>query len=298
MIIDRAAPVTGRITLLGRRESCIYLLNHGDEYTILGGGMTYIIPDVLRQLETFSIDESSIRRIIVLHTHFDHMGIVPYLKKRLPGLKICASEHGKAQLSRPEVIESIIGFNRFLLQQKGAGAPDDLSCLSFDGITVDEVFTDGQKISIGDRTLEIMETPGHSSCSLSVYIPEEKALFASDSLGIPFRDKVFTSANSNFDKYEEGLERMEGYDIEVFLAEHYGALVGEEARTFIARSRESARITRKTIEDAYRKHRDVARTAQEVTALFFNGGSGYFLPREVVQMVVGQMVRFIARGMG
>jgi len=297
MIIETAAPVTGRITLLGRRESCIYLLNHGNEYTLLGGGMTYIIPDVLRQLETFAVDESRITRIIILHTHFDHVGIVPYMKNRLPGLKICASERGKAQLSRLEVIDSITGLNRFMLQKEGDSF-ENLSALSFDGITVDEVLRDGRKIAIGDRTLEILETPGHSSCSLSVYVPEEKALFASDSLGIPFMDKVFTSANSNFDRYEEGLERLAGYDIEVLLAEHYGALTGEEARTFIARSKESALITRRIIEDAFRKHRDEAKTAEEVTALFLNEGSGYFLPREVVQLVVGQMTRFIAKSMG
>ncbi len=296
MIIDHAGPITGRITLLGRRESCVYLLDHGEEYTMLGGGMSYIIPDVLRQLKSFRIDEKKIRRIIMLHSHFDHVGIVPFLKDRLPDLKVCASEKGKIQLSRPEIIDSIIGLNRFMIQKEGVEVPDD-PVLSFKGLTVDEVLGEGRKIDIGDRTLEVLETPGHSSCSLSVYVPEEKALFASDSLGIPFMDKVFTSANSNFDRYEEGLERLAGYDIEILAVEHYGALTGDDARTFIGRSRESASITRKIIEDTFRKHRDEKKTAEEVTDLFLNEGSGYFLPREVVQLVVGQMTRFIAKSM-
>ena len=61
MIIDQPGKVTDRILLLGRRESCVYLLKGRNEYALLGGGMVSIVPDVLEQLDAFNIDENKIR---------------------------------------------------------------------------------------------------------------------------------------------------------------------------------------------------------------------------------------------
>lgn len=76
--------------LLGRRESCVYLIDGGSEYVLLGGGMSYIIPDILKQMNLFGIEEKMITRIITHHAHLDHVGIVPFFKKRWPRIKVLA----------------------------------------------------------------------------------------------------------------------------------------------------------------------------------------------------------------
>ena len=102
MVFDTPGKITERIWLVGRRESCAYLVGDGSEYALLGGAMAYVAPDVLEQLADFSIDETKIRRIVILHSHFDHCGMVPFLKRRWPWVtnpterslrrKYCASE--------------------------------------------------------------------------------------------------------------------------------------------------------------------------------------------------------------
>lgn len=298
MIIEKPGKVSARITLLGRTESCVYLLDGGSECAIIGGGMTYIIPDVMAQMHELRIQEDAITRLVILHSHFDHVGIVPFFKARLPRAAVCASGRGRAMLSRPDAIGAILSFNRFLLEKERPGSPQEDFGLPFDRIAIDEVLTDGQCIPLGEVTMEMLEVPGHSSCSIAVYCPEEKALFASDAGGIPYDGKVFCAANSNFDQYQTSLERMSRLDTDIHCAEHYGALTGDDARGFMARSMESARITRKLIEETYLRTRDVESTVREVTDLFVQESSGYFLPREVMEMVVGQMTRFLARSLG
>ena len=297
MIIDQPGRVSGRITLLGRKESCVYLLDGGVEYALIGGGMAYIIPDVLAQIKQFGIREDAITRIIILHTHFDHVGIVPFFKTRLPHAAVCSSTKGRAMLMRPDAIGSILSFNRFLLDREWPGAPQEDFGLPFDRIEIDEVLTDGQCMAVGDLTLQVLEVPGHSSCSIAVYCPEEKALFASDAGGIPFDGKVFCAANSNFNQYQESLERMSHLDTSIHCAEHYGALTDDDARNFMARSMESARITRIIIADTLLETGDVNQTVQEVTDLLMKESSGYFQPREIMEMVVGQMTRFLAKSL-
>ncbi|HOO38381.1 MAG TPA: MBL fold metallo-hydrolase [Deltaproteobacteria bacterium] len=296
MIIDRPGTITERITFLGKRESCIYLLGDSDEYTILGGGMTYIIPDVMAQLEALGIDEKRITRLIILHAHFDHTGIVPYCRKRWPWISVCASKKAQRRFGEPRTVETIVNFNTMLLNNIPEATRGDL-VPDAHGFVVDEVLADGDVIRCGDLHLEVMEVPGHSTCSIAVYVPEEKALFASDAGGILFQDTVFTAANSNFDHYQQSLEKMAGLDIAVYLAEHYGALTGKDAKEFLPRSIESARQTRALIEETYRALGDVSATTEKITEMFTQASSGYFLPREIMQMVIGQMTGYLARTM-
>jgi len=77
--------VTKRILLLGRRESCLYLLDGGEESVVLGGGMAYIAPDVEEQLQRFSVEEKKIKRVIVLRFH-RHRGGRDSLRKGIRSL--------------------------------------------------------------------------------------------------------------------------------------------------------------------------------------------------------------------
>jgi glyoxylase-like metal-dependent hydrolase (beta-lactamase superfamily II) len=295
MIIQEPGRVTERITLLGRKESCIYLLDGGSEYAMLGGGMTYVIPDVLSQLANLGIDARKISRIIILHAHIDHVGIVSFFKRRWPWLTITASQRARENLLKPKMAKAILDFNTLLLSQAHMAERASEFGLDLENIEVDEVVKEGDIIACGDRTLEIIETPGHSSCSIAVYIREEKALMASDAGGIPFGDQIFTGANSNFDQYQASLEKMARYPALVHMAEHYGAFTDEDARQFLPRSIASAKTTRTLIEESLKHTGDVDQTVAEIAQMLAQEATGYFLPMEVMTMVLGQMTRYLAK---
>lgn len=286
--------MTERILLLGRRESCVYLLKCGDEYAILGGGMAYIIPDLIKQFKEFGIDEEMLRRIIILHSHFDHCGAVPYLKKRIPHMKVTASFRAKELLSTQKVIDNINFLNQVLLITHGIEDREKELDLSFKGIDVEETVHNGDVISCGDLSMEIIEVPGHSSCSIAVYVSEEKALFASDAGGVPFGDKIFTAANSNFDKYIESLHKMAKYDTEIHIAEHYGARTGEDGRGYMKKSIASAEETRKILEESLARTKDVKASTKEITEMLMKNAPPGFIPKDVISLVTEQMLRYIS----
>lgn len=297
MVINKPGKVTNRIILLGREESCVYVLKGGREYALLGGGMAYIVPEVIEQLKDFEIEEKKIKRIMILHSHFDHCGIVPFFKKRWPWATVTASARAKDLLSTPKVIETVESLNKALIVNYGReNEAKDLG-LEISGIDVEEVVKGGDILSCGDLSMEVVEVPGHSSCSIAVYVPEEKAMFASDAGGIPFGDQVFTAANSNFDKYQESLKKMAGYEIDVHLAEHYGAMTGEDGRSFLQKSINAAKETRKILEASYLRTKDVERSTKEVTDRLMVGGPDNFLPKDIISMVIGQMLKYIAKQM-
>lgn len=295
MIITKSGKVTDRILLLGVKESSVYILKGEDEYAFLGGGMVHIVPEIVEQLKEFKIEEEKIKRIIILHSHFDHCGVVPFFKRRWPWAKITASQRAKELLAAPNVIETIEFMNQALFREKGREDQAKDLGLGFSGINVEEVVKDDDIISCGDLTIEIIEVPGHSSCSIAAYVTEEKAMFASDAGGIPFGDQIFTCANSNFDKYQESLKKMAGYVIEVYLAEHYGARTGKDADSFLKRSMDFAKEARAIIEASYARTKDVKRSTEEITDMLMENTPDDFLHRDIIALVTGQMLKYISR---
>ena len=297
MVFETPGKITERIWLVGRRESCAYIVGGKDDYALLGGAMAYVAPDVLDQLKRFGIDETKIRRIVILHSHFDHCGMVPFFKRRWPWAVVTASARSRELLQKPKVVANIAALNQALIASSGLTGDAGEDDLRFDGIDVEAVVRDGETLPCSDLSLEIMEVPGHSSCSIAVYIPEEKALFASDAGGVPFGDKIFTAANSNFDLYQASLAKMAARDVAIHLAEHYGARSGEEGRRFLQDALAAAAETRQILEATYAETGDEARTAAIITDRIMAEAPVDFLPREVVTLVAGQMVHYIAKTM-
>jgi len=295
MVMDTPGWITERILLLGRRESCVYLVKGNDEYALLGGGTAYIIPEILEQLERFDVPEDQIRQLIILHAHFDHCGIIPFFKKRWPWAAVAASERARTLLATPKVVQSIAQLNQFLISSSGREDAARKLGIEFPGVTVETVLKDGDTLMCGDVRLEAMEVPGHSSCSLAVYMPEEKALFASDAGGIPFGDTVFTAANSNFDQYMTSLDKMSGYEVDIHLAEHYGARTGKDGREFLKKAKASAIEIRLLLEASYARTRDIAQSTGEITEMLMADSPVDFFPREIISLVVGQMLAYIAK---
>ena len=257
--------------------------------------MITIVPDILEQLGVFGIEESTITRLLILHTHFDHCAIAPFFAKRWPQLRVVTSKRGKDLLANPKVVDSISFLCKTAIAQAGMEEKAEALNLIFDGLEFQETVDGGDRVSWGGVELEIIDAPGHSSDSIAAYMPSEKALFASDAGGIPFGDDVFAAGNSNFTKYQETLERFNEYDVDIHLAEHYGAFTGEDAKNFMPKSIAAAKEMRKLLEESYARTRDVEESTRELTDLIMKRAPDYFLPREVMAMVIGQMMKYIAK---
>jgi len=145
--------------------------------------------------------------------------------------------------------------------------------------------------------VHIFETPGHSSCSISAYVPRIKALFPSDGGGIPYKQTIISSGNSNYTKYEQSLEKLKDLEVAYLCADHFGYVKGEEARRFISSAIECAKKHRAKIEKIYARTRVEEAAAKELVNAFYAENSDYLLSPDIYEGVYRQMVRHIARAM-
>jgi glyoxylase-like metal-dependent hydrolase (beta-lactamase superfamily II) len=97
---------------------------------------------VVNEIERLStgFGKVPVAQIILTHNHFDHAQSVQTIKAKYQARVLAFSE----------------------------------------GPGVDELLTDGQIVKAGDDILEVLHTPGHSSDSICLYSPSEKALFSGD----------------------------------------------------------------------------------------------------------------------
>jgi glyoxylase-like metal-dependent hydrolase (beta-lactamase superfamily II) len=297
MRIRQPGRVCDGLWCLGREESNVYLLQ-GDQGTMLvSGGMSGIVPEVLKQMEDFGLEERQITACLILHAHFDHVGIIPFFKRRLPDMEVYASERAWDLLGKDKVIETINLFSQVTDEQLGMSRQDHGLDLDWRDDVSGSTVREGDVLSLGDREVHILETPGHSSCSISAYVPELKALFPSDGGGIPYQDEIIPSGNSNYTRFQQSLEKLAQLEVDMVCADHCGYVTGQEAGTYIRDAQIAATEFRKLMERVYARLGDVDQAVEHLVEKTFEQRPDYFLPKDILTGVYKQMVRHIATQM-
>lgn len=278
--------------LLGKEESCVYLLEGSHSSALISAGMSYILPVVFRQMDLWGINEKKIKHIIILHAHFDHVGVVPYLKRKWPYVTIYASARGWDVLSNPKAV-SIINDYTLKVCSRVLGGTGALSTLDWkwrDDIS-GETLTEHDQLDLGGKTIEIYDTPGHSSCSISAYLPHLNALLPSDAAAIPYRDEYIIAAGSSFSKYKRSLDKLERLKVDLLCADHYGYVAGGEASGFITSSKIATDQMIEAILEATDKEDSIERAAATLVNRHYEKRPDYFVAPEILLGTYMKMLR-------
>jgi metallo-beta-lactamase class B len=103
-------------------------------------------------LKKVGLNPADVKMIIVGHGHFDHFGGAPYFQQKY-GSRVAMSRIDWDIIEKPNPNANAAQASRPLPKR-------DV-----------EVITDGQKITVGDETITLRITPGHTPGSLAYYIP-------------------------------------------------------------------------------------------------------------------------------
>lgn len=294
MRIQKAGQIDDGLWLLGTKESCVYLLEGSETSVLISAGLSYILPDFFRQIASSGLSEKKIEHIIILHAHFDHVGVVPYLKRKWPHLKVYASSRGWEVLANPKAVSVI---NEFTLKvcRRMKGNDDVLGPLDWqwrDDVR-GEALRENSRIDLGGRHIEILETPGHSSCSISAYVPQMKVLFPSDAVAIPYRDEYVIAVGSSFEKYLQSLGKLAVLDVKMLCADHYGCITGDEARRYISESKIAVNRMMEKLRLALEKEGSVDRAAAQLIRLHYEQRPDYFVHPDILLRTYTQMLKQI-----
>lgn len=260
---------------------------------LVEGGMSYIVPDILKQLDARKIDQARITRYLILHSHFDHCGAVPFFKRHLPAMKVVASHRAKEIYQKEKAIKFIREVNGIMIERLGMQKVAQELNLDFDTLSVDEAVREGDIVDLGKGVqVKIIDTPGHSSCSIAAYLLPDKAMFPSDAGGIPNeKNEIFPAGNEDYILYQQTLKKLAQYPVEIMGAARCGAVTGDEAKNYFERSQEAAEQFRLKIVDQVQRSGDMEKGTQELGEAMYQDMTLKDIPHDVFIGLVRSMVK-------
>lgn len=169
------------------------LLIIGSEKTaVYDTGMAYCGPGLVENIKN-RLEGKNLDYVLLSHTHYDHVGGLPYLRAQWPDLIVYGSNYGQLVLQKQGALTTIrhmseIAASRY--QSEGS----DLPAYRDKDLRIDRSVGNDDVIQLGGRSFRVIETRGHTNCSLSFYLEEERILFASESTGVAVEPRKINAA--------------------------------------------------------------------------------------------------------
>jgi glyoxylase-like metal-dependent hydrolase (beta-lactamase superfamily II) len=208
--------------MAGQRElNAVYLIA-GDEPCLVESGPGADGPAVLAALRTMGIGRSDLAHIVVTHIHVDHAGGAGALLDEFPNARVWVHERGAPHLIDPTRLiastERTYGEARMR-----AFYGDTLACPAERIVTV----TDGDRIPLGRRALDVVHTPGHASHHVALHDSASGAMFTGEAIGshLPWADcyrPALPPPEVDVDGAIGSIDRMRARRPTALLTSHFG----------------------------------------------------------------------------
>jgi glyoxylase-like metal-dependent hydrolase (beta-lactamase superfamily II) len=158
--------------------------------------------------------------IILTHCHFDHIAAVPEIVEAT-GAKVAMHE-GDIPLIKSHKLNAAMMFNR-----------------SLPSLKVDIQLKNDDIIDLGDISLKVVHTPGHTPGSICLYEQKTKEMFTGDTV---FEGGSFgrTDLGGNAEHMISSLKILASMDIEVMYPGH-GNIITDNAKKWLLSSYNNAR---------------------------------------------------------
>ena len=183
-----------------------------------------------------SLEDIMADAVLITHAHPDHVMAVPILREAFPGVKVLASEAAARTLAAAKAIAFFRQVDDTLTESLArAGRITEAhrpAPLAQDRIAVDRLLREGDTVSVDEGALfRVLETPGHSECSLSFHEPGAGVLVISDATGYYLPDPDFWWPNyfTGYEAYMNSIRRLAALGAGVLCLSHNAAIAGAPA---------------------------------------------------------------------
>ena len=200
-----------------------------------GTGATFTI--IIEQIEELGIEPERIKYLVLTHTHPDHIGAMPHLKRLWPHLKIAASPIATKLLKSDRMVKEFLKVDRsiaeiMLLKGEIAGPPPELENYIF---KVDQVLEEGDRLDLGSGIVwTIYNTPGHSPCHISLCEEREGTLVIGDATGfyVPEKDVFWPNYFDSLEAYCNTIRKLSALPAQRGALSHNGVVDGRLGHYF------------------------------------------------------------------
>ncbi|HUN54658.1 MAG TPA: MBL fold metallo-hydrolase [Smithella sp.] len=284
------------ITVAGNRFYPGYIIKGKKRRLMIDAGINLIGPAYIESLEKLFGDKNALDYVFATHSHFDHLGAIPYLKRKIPHLQ--AGAFGRVETLMQK--KSVLDLMTYLSDLQRAAFRDIVGNEDVHLGPVDFEFNlkEGDRFDLGGVTCEVYEVPGHTGDSLAFFIPEIRALFAGEAYGVPEGKKdgdIQVEFLSSYDDYVSSLNKLIGLEPKLIGMAHLWVFTDDDATDFLRRSLEATPRYRKLIENYLdAANGDIDSAVQSIARKEYDEKGTIMQPRESYIQNLKAQVRHLA----
>ncbi|MCW4049239.1 MAG: MBL fold metallo-hydrolase [Candidatus Bathyarchaeota archaeon] len=174
----------------------IYLVNGGDELALIDTGGGFGVKDILGNVKADGFDPKKITKVLITHCHFDHIGGNYDLKNEL-GCNIISHDSDKTPI---ETLDELSLYT--MAQERG---------LEFKATKVDATVKEGDKVQVGDVSLNVVHNPGHTPGCISFLLDEDdgkRGLLCGDIAGPSGNLGYINGPGFNLDDWKMSIKKL------------------------------------------------------------------------------------------
>jgi glyoxylase-like metal-dependent hydrolase (beta-lactamase superfamily II) len=198
-------------------DSHVYLIGQPDsgDLSLVDAGLMGHGAYKLKEIAAGGVKPADIKRIIMTHTHLDHIGCLRELIDAIPSLEVWVheSEAGQLEAGDDRTVYGMEMFKQMCRMQYSLKEGD----FKF---KVDRRLKEGDELNIGGETWTVLHIPGHSAGGIGLWnaaggvlIPGD-VVYADNSIG------RFDLYGADAGTLAASLTRLGGLDVKVLLPGH------------------------------------------------------------------------------
>ena len=234
MIAEKYKPIkiTPTFYQLGTHDFPVYL-SLGDDGMIIEGGTGAFFSLIIDQIKELGIAPERIKYLALTHTHPDHIGAVPHLKKLWPHLTVLGSAGAAKALKKlsekKEALREFLASDHaisLIRLNKGeiTALPPELDHYLFE---VDHVLEEGERISLSKEIVwRVYHTPGHSPCHIALNDENEGTLVIGDSTGfyVAAKNALWPNYFESLENYCHSIQKLSTLPADRLVLSHNGVV--------------------------------------------------------------------------